>query len=85
MEGISNKTIVVFFAEKLVMKLKKKIIGVFPSNFVTRFISFHSALIDSDAQYPFIIIKTDRSDKKGTHWWSFLDLHPKNESQNLSI
>ena len=22
-------------------------------------------------------MKTDRSDKKGTHYWSFLDLHPK--------
>ena len=21
----------------------------------------------------------DQSDKKGTHWWSFLDLHPKKE------
>ena len=30
-------------------------------------------------RYPFIIINTNRSDKKGTHWWSFLDLHPKKE------
>ena len=22
-------------------------------------------------------MNTDHSDKKGTHWWSFLDLHPK--------
>ena len=21
----------------------------------------------------------DRADKKGTHWWDFLDLHPKKE------
>ena len=30
-------------------------------------------------KYPFIIMNTDRSDKSGTHWWSFLDLHPKKE------
>ena len=24
-------------------------------------------------------MNTDRSDKNGTHWWSFLDLHPKKE------
>ena len=24
-------------------------------------------------------MNTDRSDKKGTHWWSFLDLHPRKE------
>ena len=30
-------------------------------------------------KYPFIIMNTDRSDKSGTHWWSFLDLHQKKE------
>ena len=25
-------------------------------------------------------MNTDRSDKKGTYWWSFLDLHPKKKS-----
>ena len=24
-------------------------------------------------------MNTDRVDKKGTHWWSFLYLHPKNK------
>ena len=30
-------------------------------------------------RYPFIIMNTDRSDKNGTHWWSFLDLHERKE------
>ena len=30
-------------------------------------------------RYPFIIMNTDCSDKKGTHWWSFLDLHERKE------
>ena len=24
-------------------------------------------------------MNTDRSNKKGTHWWSFLNLHPRKE------
>ena len=30
-------------------------------------------------RYPFIKMNTDRSDKNGMHWWSFLDLHPRKE------
>ena len=37
-------------------------------------------MTESGACYPFIIMNTDRSDKKGTYWWSFLDLHPKKRS-----
>ena len=31
-------------------------------------------------RYPFIIMNTDCSDKKGTHWRGFLDLHPEKEN-----
>ena len=34
-------------------------------------------MTEMGARYPFIIMNTDCSDKKDTHWWSFLDLHPK--------
>ena len=34
---------------------------------------------EKSTQYLFIIMNTDRSDKKGTHWRSFLELHPKKE------
>ena len=36
-------------------------------------------MTETGAHYPFIIMNTDRTNKKGTHWWSFLDLHPKKE------
>ena len=36
-------------------------------------------MTEKGGRYPFIIMNTDRSDKKGTHWWSFLDLNPKKE------
>ena len=34
---------------------------------------------ESGAKYPFVIMDTDRSDENSTHWWSFLDLHPRKE------
>ena len=30
-------------------------------------------------KYPFLIANTDRSDKKGTHWWSILDIDEKKD------
>ena len=79
MEGISNKTIVIFFVEKTNDDIKKILFGVFPSNYVIRIINFCSMMIESKSNYPFIIMNTDRSDKKGTHCCSFLDLHTNKE------
>ena len=36
-------------------------------------------MTESGGLYPFIVMNTDQSDKKITHWWSSLDLHPKKE------
>ena len=80
MAGISNEAIEDFFEKVNDEDLKNNFIGVFPSNFINRFISYHSIIKDrSKVRYPFIIMNTDRSDRAGTHWWSFLDLHPKKE------
>ena len=78
MEGISNKTNVDFIDKKQKKKDDfKKIVGVISSNYINKFINFHDILIHSEGKYPFVITNTNRSDKKGTYWWIFLDLHPK--------
>ena len=41
---------------------------------------FHRVMNEKSTRYPFIIMNTDCSIKKGMHWWSFLDLHPKKET-----
>ena len=46
MAGISNKTIVNIFEKETDDDLKKNFVGVFPSNYVTRFISFHEIMIE---------------------------------------
>ena len=58
MEGISNKTIVNFFENETDNDVKKNFVGVFPSNYVTRFISFHKMMIERN-RYLFIIMNMD--------------------------
>ena len=36
-------------------------------------------MAESKSNYPFIITNTDGNDKKGMHWWNFLDLHARKE------
>ena len=80
MAGISNEAIEDFIEKVNDKDLKNNFIGVFPSNYINRFISYHSIIKDrSKVKYPFIIMNTDRSDRAGTQWWSFLDLHHKKE------
>ena len=57
--------------------LKKKIGGIFPSHFITKFITFHRMMNEKSTRYSFVIMNTDRSDKKGMHWLNFLGLHAK--------
>lgn len=30
-------------------------------------------------KYPFLLLNTDRLDKKSTHWWSTFNIQPKNQ------
>ena len=67
MAGISNHTIVDFIEKKTSNDVKKNFVGIFSSNYVKRFITFHSMMTETGARYPFIIMNTNCSDKKGTH------------------
>ena len=37
----------------------------------------HASMVSDKEKYPFIIAKTDNSEKPGVHWWSILDIEPK--------
>ena len=78
MAGISNDTVVDFFENETDNDLKENFVGVFPSNYIIKLISFHE-MMQIKQKYPFVIMNTDQSDKSGTHWWSFLDLHERKE------
>ena len=49
MTGISNETIVKFFENEMDDDLASNFVGVFPSNYVTKFISFHEMMIEKIA------------------------------------
>ena len=76
MSGISN-----FEIERVINELdddlKANYVGTFASNNTFRFLNFTEVISEKDAPYPFMIMNTDRSNQKGIHWWSFLELSAK--------
>ena len=77
MGGISNYQIKEAFKKIGDEDLLENFVGVFPSNYMNKFIN-HAAMISDRGKYPFIIANTDASDKPGVHWWSILDIEPRN-------
>ena len=51
MAGISNDAIVDFFEKQTDDDLKDNFVGVFPSNYVIRFISFHEMMRFKNNEY----------------------------------
>ena len=54
---------------------EKNLMGVYSSDSITKHINFCDIIKEKRAKYPFAIFNTDRENKPGTHWWSFLDIH----------
>ena len=77
-DGISNTQIQNFFENEENEDLKNNFVGVFSMDYVTKYIKFHELIKEQKkSKYPFAIFNTDPHNKAGTHWWSFLDIHPK--------
>ena len=69
-----------FFNKEENDNIQKSFVVGFPSNFMNHFISYHSIMKENlDIQYRFLMMNTDRNDKKGTQWWNFLRIYPKKE------
>ena len=64
MAGISNQNLLNFAEGKTNDDIKKKFVGVFPSNFITKFITFHRMMNEKGTRYPFIIMNTIVAIKK---------------------
>ena len=59
--------------------LLNSFVGVFPSNQMNKFMNHSEMIEEKKGKYPFIIANTDDNSEKGTHWWSILNIEPKNE------
>ena len=78
MGGISNYQIEKAFKKIDDEDLLNNFLGVFPSNYMSKFIN-HAAMIEDAGKYPFIIANTDAADKPGQYWWSILDIEPRTD------
>lgn len=45
---------------------------------ITKYIDFYSIIKNRNAKYPFAIFNTSKENEPGKHWWSFLDIQPRN-------
>ena len=84
MGGISNFQIEEAFKKIDDEDLLNNFVGVFPSNYMNKFIS-HATMIEDTGKYPFITANTDTADKPGEHWWSILDMESWTEIFFFSI
>ena len=55
--------------------------GVYSMDSITRYINFYKIIKKRNGKYPFAIFNTDKHNKPGTHWWSFMDIHPPKNLQ----
>ena len=78
MRGISNFQIEEAFKKIDDEDLLNNFVGVFPSNYMNKFIN-HAAMIEDSGKFPFIIANTDASNKPGVHCWSILDIEPRTD------
>ena len=79
MAGISNIDIKKFMKNETNEDLKKNFKTVMSSDLLTKLVNFKKMLKTEKAPYPFIVINTSRHNKPGVHWWSFLNIDPKNK------
>ena len=56
---------------------KKNFVGVYSSDSIIKYINFDDIIKEERGKYRFAIFNTDKENKPGTHWWSFLDIYPK--------
>ena len=68
----------VFFKDEEHEELKKNYMGTYSIDSITKYINFYEIIKNTNTKYPFVIVNTDQNTQPGKHWWSFLNIQPKN-------
>ena len=76
-KGTSNLEIEKFFENEENQDLKNNYMGVYLIDSITRYINFYEIIKKRNEKYPFAIFNADKHNKPGTHWGSFMDIHPR--------
>ena len=77
--GITNIEIGKSFDNEMNDDLKRNFMGVYLSDSIKEYINIYDIIKEKRAKYQLAIFNTDRKNKPGTHWWSFLDIYPKKD------
>ena len=67
-----------FFKEEENEDLKNNYVGTYSIDSITKCINFYEIIKRRNAKYPFEIFNTDKENQPGVHWWSFMNINPKN-------
>ena len=77
-KGLSNFWIDDFFSDEQNEESKNNYKGTYSMNSITKYINFYEIIKRRNDKYWFAIFNTDKENELGVHWWSFMDIHPKN-------
>ena len=78
-EGISNFQIEEAFKNIGGKDINDNFVGVFPSNYMNKFIDQKMMISEKKGKVSISHSKTDSSSKDGTHWWSILNIELKTD------
>ena len=78
-EGISNFQTEENFKNIGDKDINDNFVGVFPSNYMIKFIDHKMMISEKKGKNPLLIANIDGSSKERTHWWSILDIEPKTD------
>ena len=77
-KGITNLEINKFFENEENQDIKNNYMGVYSIDSITGYINCYEIIKKKrNGKYAFAIFNTDQHKKPATHWWSFVDIHPK--------
>ena len=76
-KGIKNLEINNFFENEENQDIKNNYMGVYSMDSITRYINFYEIIKKRNGKDQFAIFNTDKHNKPGTRWWSFMDIHPQ--------
>ena len=68
----------IIFKDEENEELKNNYMGTYSIDSITKYIKFYEIIKRRNAKYPFAIFNTEKHTIPGKHWWSFMDIHPKN-------
>ena len=77
-KGLSNFRIDNFFSDEQNEDLKNNYMVTYSMNSITKYINFYEIIKRRNSKYLFETFNTDKENEPGVHWWSFMDIHPKN-------